>query len=182
MTLGHSLRDGTSEGGEWPWTTLWEMAHWWTLEWGRWPGPTVKGISLLASQHVLHDWMWTPGGTVGSLCGCFTTILSHAVTSTCLHSVGGFTTLHTQNHFSSLLAIQSPPKESIHFCRAEYSKLRRARWKVWPIPYFSCSLPWFWVLAFAASVYFLSVETVKSKAFITFINIIEWNRPQWPVF
>ncbi len=31
-------------------------------------------------------------------------------------------------------AIQSPPKESIHFCRAEYSKLRGARWKVGGAP------------------------------------------------
>ncbi len=30
--------------------------------------------------------------------------------------------------------IQSPPKESIHFCRAEYSKLRGARWKVGGAP------------------------------------------------
>ncbi len=30
--------------------------------------------------------------------------------------------------------IQSPPKESIHFCRAEYSKLMGARWKVGGAP------------------------------------------------
>ncbi len=30
--------------------------------------------------------------------------------------------------------LQSPPKESIHFCRAEYSKLRGARWKVGGAP------------------------------------------------
>ena len=87
--------------------------------------------------------------------------------------------------------LQSLPKENIHFCQAEYSKLRGATWKVggvpnpplswsklgqasfwkskkwlhtnknreetlfrniaklqnshWP-PYFSSSLPWFWVL------------------------------------
>ena len=35
-----------------------------------------------------------------------------------------------QNHAE----IQSPPKESIHFCRAEYSKLRGARWKVGGAP------------------------------------------------
>ncbi len=28
------------------------------------------------------------------------------------------------------MRLQSPPKESIHFCRAEHSKLRVARWKV----------------------------------------------------
>ena len=67
------------------------------------------------------------------------------------------------------LILQSPPKESIHFCRAKYSKLRGARWKVggaptqgwvWCTPYFSSSPPRFWVLGFATSVYFLSVETV----------------------
>ncbi len=65
--------------------------------------------------------------------------------------------------------VQSPPKESIHFCRAEYSKLRGVRWKVgptkgwvWRTPYFSSSPPLFWVLGFAASVYFLSMETVCS--------------------
>ncbi len=30
--------------------------------------------------------------------------------------------------------LQSPPKESIHFCRAEYSKLRGVRWKVGGAP------------------------------------------------
>ncbi len=30
--------------------------------------------------------------------------------------------------------LQSPPKESIHFCRAEYSRLRGARWKVGGAP------------------------------------------------
>ncbi len=30
--------------------------------------------------------------------------------------------------------VQFPPKESIHFCRAEYSKLRGARWKVGGAP------------------------------------------------
>ncbi len=82
------------------------------------------------------------------------------------------------------MALQSPPKESIHFCRAEYSKLRGTRWKVggmpnppliwsklgqasfwptqewvWCTPYFSSSAPQFWVIGFAASVYFLALET-----------------------
>ena len=74
------------------------------------------------------------------------------------------------------ICIQSPPKESNTF--AEYSKLRGARWKlggapnpllswfgptqgwVWCTPYLSSSSPQFWVLGFATSVYFLSVETV----------------------
>ena len=35
----------------------------------------------------------------------------------------------------TLYTLQSPPKEIIHFCRAEYSKLRAARWKVGGAPH-----------------------------------------------
>ncbi len=134
------------------------------------------------------------------------------------------------------IGIQSPPKESIHFCRAEYSKLRGgARWKVggapnqplswsklgqasfwnqrnsciptktvrrpsfvlvspslgiskwglvhfgptplgvWPTPYFSCTHPGLWVLGFAASGYFLLVETVFVSRFAScyMLNILK---------
>ncbi len=33
-----------------------------------------------------------------------------------------------------IIGLQSPPKESIHFCQAEYSKLRGARWEVGGAP------------------------------------------------
>ena len=41
----------------------------------------------------------------------------------------------TSNMMFMLGKLQSPPKESIHFCRAKYSKLRGVRWKVWGAPH-----------------------------------------------
>ncbi len=75
----------------------------------------------------------------------------------------------------NVVTLQSTQKESIHFCRAKYSKLRESRWNFkrmdqlnggWHTPYFSSSPPGLWVLGFAASVYFLLVETSTANNFL----------------
>ena len=46
-------------------------------------------------------------------------------------------------------------------CAKPTIELVQTQWQVWSTPYFSSSPPRFWVLDFAASVYFLLVETVQ---------------------
>ncbi len=43
--------------------------------------------------------------------------------------------LGLKKSFYLLMSCSLPPKESIHFCRVEYSKLREARWKVGVAPH-----------------------------------------------
>ncbi len=98
------------------------------------------------------------------------------ISKQCISQVFGADELIKQQSFGVMHHqwIQSPPKESIHFCRAEYSKLRGGRWKVGGAPNPPLSPPRFWVLGFAASVYFLSVETVH--VLVYYIAIILLNK------
>ncbi len=65
----------------------------------------------------------------------------------------------------SPLSTVSPKRKytllSSRVLKTEEDQVKSRRW-VWRTPYFLCSPPRFWVHDFAASVYFLSVETVAT--------------------
>ncbi len=119
----------------WQWTS--EISSWsnWKASWFHWPRTSRKlQFSQLPNQ---HGTTWAVTSTTqwaDCFWECIMVAIYHDLSCTAYGKMVTIIKIYPDTSQYITTAIQSPPKESIHFCQAEYSKLMGARWKVGGAP------------------------------------------------
>ena len=136
---------------------------------------SAKGIpKIFKSEHSFSKLLWL---IATGLCFIVAAIL-------CYNLISSYLQYQTNTRWVAHYCqsnLQSPTKESIHFCQAEYSKLRGDRWKVGSEPNPPLSWSKLDQVSFWNSKKWLHTNKNSEKTFCSCVDLLEFQNEAWYV-